>query len=233
MKKICLPLLLALTAASAAHAAPFAITYSGGSASNSSHPDVPNGTPFSVTFIVDNGGTTAAGQTWTLADLTCTLWHIGSGAQRTTFTHPLNDPAQQLSYGSGAVITNAGGTGLTFMLDAGSYAIPLGQYSVSGPADLAAPVSWNVDGNTTALADAQGSFDGAGGGVPTDPALWSAPIRVTGPCDDTPFNAPPPPPPGPGNVASVPALGAPALALLCTGAAGLGAWRLRRRETSK
>lgn len=226
MKNHLLFFLLAACAA-AAHAAPFAITY-GGATASSSHPDVPNGTPFSVTFIIDNGGTTAAGQTWTLADLTCTLWHIGSGAQRTTFIHPLSNPVLQLSHGGGAAIANAAGTGLDFMFDAGSYAIPLGQYSVSGPMGLAAPVTWNVDGMTTPLADAQGSFDAAAGpGVPTDPALWGVPIAVTGPCDDTPLNAPPPPPPG--IATPVPALGLPALMLLGVGAAGLGARRLRRK----
>lgn len=230
MKKLLTPLLLALCAATA-QAAPFAITYSGTTAS-STHPDVADGTPFSVTFIVDNGGTTAAGQQWDTSHLTCALWRIGSGAQRTTLTHPINDPITQLAYGGGAAVANAGGTALAFMFEAGAYAVPASDYTLDGPLGLGAPLTWNVNGATTPLADAQGSFDDvAGPGVPTDPALWGAPIAVTGACDDTPLNAPPPPPPPPGphSVAPVPGLGLPALALLGMGAAGLGARRLRRR----
>jgi hypothetical protein len=215
-----------LAAASAAQAAPFAITYSGTVAANPSLPGVQGGEAYSVTFVMDSGGTTAAGSRWLLSDLRCAIWRFGAGGQRTTLTHPLTGSATQISYGSGAAEANAAGTALTGMFDIGIYAAPATDYTVSGPIVLGEPVSWNVNGSATAFADAQGSFDDAAGGVPIDPQRWGRPVAVAGPCDDTPVQAPPP-----GGAQPVPALGVPALALLGLGAAGLGALRLRRKHS--
>lgn len=221
------PALLAaalLAAASAAHAAPFAITYTGTVAASPSLTGVNAGEAYSVTFIIDNGGSSAAGQRWLLSDLRCTLWRFGQGSQRTVLTHPLTGSAGQISYGSGAAEADAAGTALTAMFDVGIYAAPAADYAVSGPIALGAPVSWNVNGLATAFADALGSFDDIAGGVPIDPARWSRPVAVAGSCDDTPLA------PGPGQATAVPALGAPAMALLGLAAAGLGARRLRRKS---
>ena len=217
-----------LTAAGAAHAAPFAITYTGTVAASPTLAGVQGGEPYSVTFVMDNGGATAPGQRWLLSELTCAIWRFGAGGQRTTFTHPLTGSAGQLAYGSGAAEANAAGTALTGMFDIGIYSAPATDYTGTGPIVLGEPVSWNVNGFTTAFADALGSFDDTEGGVPTAPQRWSAPVAVAGACDDTPAN---PPPPGGGGVQPVPALGLPALALLGLGAAGLGARRLRRKHS--
>lgn len=215
-----------LGVASTAQAAPFAITYTGTTAANPSLPGVQGGESFSVTFVMDNGGTATAGQRWLLSNLTCAIWRFGQGSQRTTFTHPLTGSAAQISYGSGVAQANAAGTALASMFDIGVYSVPATDYTVSGPIVLGEPVSWNVNGFTTALADAQGSFDDVEGGVPIDPQLWSRPVPVVDRCDDTPMTVPPPG----GRAQPVPALSLPALALLSLGATGLGVRRLRRNS---
>lgn len=213
-----------------AQAAPFAVTYSG-TVGSSTLPGVQSGNPYSITFIMDNGSATAAGQRWGDASLTCAIWRIGSGNQRSVFTQPLIDPIRQLSTWAGGAVANADGSALTDMFIAGSNFIPVGDYTLTGPLTLAPPVSWLVGGAATAMEDSQHDFfnHGRPASEVIDPLNWGRPVAVTGPCDDTPANAPPPPP-GPHSATSVPALGLPALALLGAGAAGLGALRLRRRS---
>lgn len=227
---LAMPVLLAaalLAAASTVHAAPFAITYTGTVAAGPSLAGVNAGERYSVTFILDNGGATAAGQRWLLSDLRCTLWRFGQGSQRTTFRQALTGSAGELAYGSGSVRANAAGTALVDMIHAGISVIPPANYTVSGPITLSGHVTWNVydDEDATAFnVHEQGSFTDILGGVPTDPARWGRPVAVAGSCDDTPLA------PGPGQATAVPALGAPALALLGLAAAGLGARRLRRKS---
>lgn len=219
---------LALASASAvASAAPYAISYQG-TIDDSDFPEIINGQTYTVTFVFDNGGSSANSQTWTDANLTCTIWRMNN-ARNVIFAQDLvaTPPSGSLS---GSLTTDASGA-LTAIFSAvttqttGSGGVPAGAYTTTG-ITLTAPVAWYANNANNVLFDSNGgtgarSFGDAAGGVQMNIANWSAPQRVIGACDDTPYVAPPATP--------VPTLGEWSLALLGLAAAGLGARRLRRR----
>ena len=212
-----------LYACAAACAAPYAITYTG-VVSNSTIPGVVDGDNYRVTFVMDNGGSTALGQTWIPTELQCTIWRLNS-AGTAIFRHNLR--AVPLQVLNGSIATDATGA-LTQMMTALSItSMQSSQYDTSGIA-LAPRVSWRANGNNWVLSDRNNgsggtrSFSDAAGGVQMATGQWSAPRAVMGPCDDTPVN------PGP-QASPVPAAGAPALVLMGLTVAGVGVLRLRRR----
>ena len=210
------------TAAAAAGAAPYATTYTG-TVFESTIPEVRDGDQYSLTLVMDNGGTTARTQTWTPGDLQCAIWRLDSGGTA-VFRHSLRAfPLERLD---GNVATDAGGA-LTQMASAlVSDGLRTGQFSATGVA-LVPPVAWEADGTNHVFFDRGGpgglprSFGDAAGGVLMDPARWSAPRAVAGPCDDTPVVTAAP--------AAVPTASGPALSLAALALAGLGGLRLRRR----
>ncbi|WP_422844244.1 hypothetical protein [Acidovorax sp. M2(2025)] len=210
------------TAVATAAAAPYATTYTG-TVADSTIPEVRDGDRYSLTLVMDNGGATAHAQTWTPGDLQCAIWRLDSGGTA-VFRHSLR--AFPLETLDGNVATDAGGV-LTQMASAlVSDGLRTGQFSATGVA-LVPPVTWEADGTNNVFFDRGGpgglprGFGDAAGGVQMDPARWSAPRAVAGPCDDTPVVAAAP--------AAVPAAGGPALGLAALALAGLGGLRLRRR----
>lgn len=217
-----------LATASAAQAAPFAITYTG-TLMDSTRPGIHDGQRHRVTYIMDNGGATAQGQTWTGAHLTCVLWRVNDD-DHLLLRYPLRGAPGV--FHAGQVVTDATGT-LMHMLDrVWADSIHTGITPPAG-VTLQPPLMFETSMRTPNLLDRDPSggsfrpvFSDSAGGISMLSSDWSAPRPVAGPCDD----APPGPGPGPGGVQAVPALGLPALALLGLGAAGLGARRLRRKS---
>jgi len=210
----------ALAAATGVGAAPFSTTYTLGEVGASSFPSVNTGQPYSVTLVFDNGGSTAASQTWEASNLTCVIWRMNS-AQNVVYAQNL--AATPPTTFAGAAHTTVGGVldGFYTELEA-SPAAPVA-YSASGfvPA-LQDPVSWHINGLNPVFYDGNYSFDSTLSGVSVSPANWSAP---------TPFNSPCPAP-GPGGTVPqatpVPVLGMGGLTLLA-GLLGAVGWRTRRR----
>ncbi len=209
-----------------ATAAPYAVTYTG-TINGSNFPEITNGQSYTVTFVFDNGGTTASSQTWGRSHLTCTIWRMNN-ARNVTFQQDLvaTPPSGSVS---GSITTNASGA-LTAIFSnvttqtTGSGGVPTGAFTTSG-ITLTAPVAWYANSFNGVLFDSVGgtgarSFSDAAGGVQMNIASWSAPVRVTGACNDTPYAVTP---------TAVPTLAEWSLALLGLAAAGLGARRLRRR----
>jgi len=214
------PRLLALAAmavaAAAAHAAPFAISYTG-QVFNSSLPGVADGEAYTVTLVLDNGGTSAASQTWGAVE--CAIWRVGSAR---VFTQPRSSTGNTTSVGSAA--TGANGV-LTQMFTSADGVATL-DYTATGfsPA-LTPPVWWVANGGTPVFFDGDSlGFGDANVGVSMDPADWSAPRRVMAACDDTSYA-----PPAPGQPTSVPTLSTAGLGLMAALVGTLG-WRTRRRS---
>lgn len=211
------------TAVATAGAAPYATTYTG-TVFESTFPEVRDGDLYSLTLVMDNGGATVGAQTWTPGDLQCAIWRLDSGGT-VVFRHSLRSfPLETLD---GNVVTDAGGA-LTQMARAlVSDGLRTGQFSATGIA-VVPPVTWEADSTNHVFFDRGGpgglprSFGDAAGGVQMDPARWSAPRAVAGPCDDTPVVTAAP--------AAVPTAGAPALAVVALALAAVGALRLRRRS---
>ena len=211
-----LALLLAALGTAAA-AAPYATTYSSLVGPAPTLAGLNTGDPYTITIIMDNGGTQAGSQTWESAS--CVIWRIGPGGNRvyTQAGHATTGAATTLADGTlSNFFSYVTGTGDT------------GNHTATGFSPALTPVIlWNANGLAPVFQDSssQAFSDGidASGGVTMTPGAWSAPQRVTGPCDDTLYTAPGPTP------TPVPTLGHAALALT-SGALGLLGWRARRRR---
>ena len=213
-----------LLATAATQAAPFATTHTG-TITASTLPGAIDGEPYRFTLIFDNGGTTAAGQNWSRGDLTCVIVRVGNAGAEFR-----QDLRVHLADTLNTFATMPDGSVRRIFSGVRNTAVQAGEYTTNGLV-LEEPVGWGywVPGGSipfVVLQDRNGQRSFSGDSIWSYSA-WSSPVAVAGACDDTPLNAPPPP--GPRNATAVPALGAPALALLGLGAAALGARRLRRR----
>jgi uncharacterized repeat protein (TIGR01451 family) len=111
-------------------AAPFALTYNGKTGAGSTIPEFGRVAPYTITYVVDNGGSTANGQYWSEKDLQCV---IVSNAGRTAVfawnTTTSTGPAAARSMGG--IRTDANG-----VVQGGG---PLGRGWVYGSADYGGP----------------------------------------------------------------------------------------------
>ncbi|MEZ5608827.1 MAG: hypothetical protein R3E52_17380 [Burkholderiaceae bacterium] len=229
------PVLLAaaLLAASAAQAAPFAITYTGRISApdpvyGEIFPELVVGEGYTLTLVFDNGSTTATHQTWTGAHLRCALFRMND-ARTAAFAHRLaSDP---LWVAQGSVATDASGALTAVFSDLSTE--PLGSnpahYSTRGIA-VDGYVDWSANAQNSVFYDTSWPrprhLQDASGGVQMHPARWTAPLPFTGPCDADAV-----PPAGRPAATPVPTLGLPTLALLGLGTAAFGARRLRRKNS--
>jgi hypothetical protein len=189
---------LALSATSAA--APFAIQYIGTTA-NSTFPEIVNGLEYTVTLTVDNGGATAASQTWTASDLRCVVFQMNlaggaGGGGPASFTQDLAASNATLNV-VGSMTTDAGGALTSLFSDIETNATPpAGTYSFAGFAPVP-DIAWFLDSLNQVFFDHDQSSpptrrqwgDSSGLGVRMAAGLWSSP-RASGAC-------PIAPPPGP------------------------------------
>lgn len=210
------PLATALLACAAANAqaAPFAIRHEG-FIDTATLSGVNSGESFSVTLVFDNGGTSTAGQAWQAPHLTCIIWRFNN-AQNAVYAQSLPGTAPDVA---GQAATNgSGGLTSTFSLVAGTGNV--GQYNTANLPTLAAPAQWVVNASqATVLHSNNGEqVTITGLGITAIPGYWTPPARVTGPCDDTAYAAPPAATP-------VPTLGHGALVLLAGMLAALGGRR--------
>jgi len=214
--------LIAVAAALAApaHAAPYATMHSG-MVDSTSVPGVNDGEAYTVTIIFDNGGTSAASQTWEAAHLVCAIWRFSNGSAQ--FTQSL--AGASLSYMGHARSNPAGALGVMFDSieedDASTYT------ATGFTTPLTQPVEWRITDSNPIFADTNGTGGTvtAVGGVPTNAQYWSAPVRVTAACDDEPYTGAP----GAPTATPVPTLGHAGLALL-SGVLGAAGWLNRRRK---
>jgi len=223
MKRLLASLLL-VAACAASHAAPFATTYTGNTApplgSHQPFPGIITGQRYTMTLVFDNGGSTAASQTWTGAHLTCVFFHINNARNLVYAQDLVAEPADV----QGSTATDASGALTTVYARVESAAIPNAHYSTSGFTLAPGGASWLAAGVGQVFADNVGGFNDTSpnSGVVMTTPRWSAPQPFNGPCAA---------PAAPINAQPVPGLGLPALALLGAGAAGLGARRLRKRAS--
>lgn len=225
--RLALVALTALGLATPAPATPFATTYTGLIAHSGIPADAPDGTAFTLTLVLDNGGASASSQTWALADVRCGFWRWRADAVRTVAV--ALDMTGGIAHGAGSASTNAAGklTGIFSAVNTGG-AMTWADYDVSGLAPGSA-IGWAADGTAQVFGlmtgGGGGSFDdGSGtpaGGVHMLPGRWSAPLPFVGACD---ASAVPPSPPIPPAPRAVPAFSLWAALLL----SGLLTWLARQ-----
>jgi len=217
----------ALLASGGAMAAPYATTYHGTIANSGMPTYAPDGAAFTLTLVFDNGGSTAANQSWGINRLTCGFWRWSPGpAQSVTVALNLGGGVAQ---GAGSAVTNAAGalTAVFSAVTTGVAPLPWAAFGVSGLPAGGVAGGWGADGNPLVFgvqAPWGGSFDDgvAGGGVQMTPGRWSAPQPYTGACDATAV-----PPAAPAPAAAIPTLTQWGLLAL---SALLGLAALRRRK---
>ena len=216
----------ALLGGAGAMAAPYAITYHGVIAASGMPAQAPDGAAFTLTLVMDNGGSTAASQNWAIADLTCGFWRWNSVAVAL-------DLSSGVALGAGSAATNASGvlTGVFSDVNTGLAPLAWADYDVAGLPAGGTAIGWGADGLALPFGIMApiwgGSFDdGTGtlaGGVNMVPGRWSAPQPFTGACD---ASAVPPPIPPATAATPVPTLGQWG-ALLLSALLGVQAWRRR------
>jgi hypothetical protein len=220
---LCIPFaaaVLVCACAGTAQAAPFAITAipGVGVVQDSGFPEIPNGQYYTVTFVFDNGGSTAIDQVWTSQHLVCAIWRMNAGsvvfAQNLTATPAL---------AAGFVKTNSAGSMTEMYARVQSNdGVPPGSYTASGVA-LGTVRWWANNVNEVFSSEANNVariFNDQAGGLRMDATFWTNPQSFNGEC------AAPAPPPVP---TAVPTLAPWGLATLAGGLAGLAAWRRRTR----
>ena len=247
-KSIFRPLLVAsciLTIGASAIAAPYWTGYRG-TIANSTIPAIRNGENYTVNIIFDNGGNSVSGQSWSGANVKCMVWYMNND-NSVMFVQDLTKPGANFM-ASGQIATNSSGAmstmfsrfgtsglagagagtfvgqGLTGLLTAPYAGVP--QTGVPGTVFIAGPSGTYTN-----------NFGDSNLTIPVTPNAWKsvAPFdgwgiqknprfaELTGCADPKPVVIPT-------TATPVPALGAPALALLGLGAAAFGARRLRRRK---
>ncbi|WP_422844040.1 hypothetical protein [Acidovorax sp. M2(2025)] len=213
--------LLLLAAGTAAVAEPFEITFTG-TIAQSNYAEIHNGERFELTLVLDNGNTTAQGQTWDMSHLQCAYWRMNDAGDVRL--------AQPITLGSnvgvvGTIATDGSGA-LVDMLSM-VYSAPVFTYTTAGfSSTLLSNVRWYAHGfNPVLMIGTRRFSEAAGNGIRMAPADWSAPRPSQRVCDATVV----PPSPG-GGAAAIPALSGGTLGLL----AALLAWagRSRLRSTS-
>lgn len=197
-------------------AAPFATTYTG-TMSTSDFPEIQSGQTYTVTFVFDNGGTSAADQVWTAAHLTCTIWRMND-ARNVGFVQDLVlSPASAVA---GSATTDGAGvlTGMYSEITGD----PVGASFSSSGVTHTMPAHWFANSINGVFADASQnrSVNDASGGVQMlQLSRWSPPQPYAGPCTAAVL-AP--------DATPVPTLGGVSGVLLSVALAGLGAVRRRR-----
>lgn len=159
-------LVAALVLPWAVMAAPFAIQYSGTVNAGSGFAAFPSGSTYHAVLVMDNGGSSAASQAWTGANLTCVYYTNASG----TAVYSQNLIATPAS-SAGSVTTDAGGA-LTAMFTGVSNADAVMNAVGFSPV---APGSWFTNAANDVFYDNVTSFGDAAGGTVMTTAAWTNP----------------------------------------------------------
>jgi hypothetical protein len=172
--------LASLLVSAGAVAAPYSITYSG-TMNASTLPGVNSGEAYTVTLVMDNGGASAAGQTWNAGDLTCVLWTMNN-ANNVGFAQDLVASAGTMSI-AGSATTGAGGA-LTANFSSVISNVAT-NYTVAGPGfALVDPVDWYLNNANNIMHDTAFArdFGDAAGGTQMAFANWTNPRTHSGAC---------------------------------------------------
>lgn len=170
--------LLPLACASMASAAPFETTYTG-VISASTFPEIRNLERFTLTLVVDNGGTSATNQTWLGSDIRCGYWRMNN-AGNVRMAHDTSPWGINGSLGQ----IETGPSGALVQMFSQLYVFPAVNVTTAGFTTV--PISnvrWRADGFNTVFMLGPRMFSDASGGVQMAPAQWSAPVPSTLACD--------------------------------------------------
>lgn len=205
-------------------AAPFEITFTG-AISNSNFAEIRNAQRFELTLVLDNGNTTAQGQTWEGGDLKCAYWRMND-ASDVRLAQPLTPGSNVSALGTIDTDGNGALVGMMSMV----YSAPVFFYTTAGfSTTLLSNVRWYAEGFNPVLMIGTRRFSEAGGnGIRMAPENWSAPRPSRRICDAAVV-----PPSVDDGTTAVPTLSGAAMGLLATLLAWVGRSRLRRARAGR
>lgn len=181
--------LVAMSTPVVVSAEPYAITYTS-TVSASGFPEVTVGEGFDVTLVFDNGGSTAAFQTWSPADLRCVVWRFND-ARDVVFAQDLEGFVFFTSAGS--VSTDGAGVLQTNFTALNALNVT-SDYDIVGAGWVGA-IDWHTDGFNPAFENPPTAMSAQGGGISMAIGAWSAPTPYVDDCGGLRPLAPPPPVP--------------------------------------
>ncbi len=164
-------------------AAPFSVSYVGTIDNRmDAFTNIVDGETYSVTLVMDNGGSSSQSQTWVASDLVSVKWEFND-SRNVVFEQNI-DPSYTDNYSIiGAATTDANGALTGFFTDVSNGGTV---FQAVGMPDLVSPAEWYINGqNGVFFSDGFGGggnfspsvFD-ADGGVQMDIASWSNPVAV-------------------------------------------------------
>jgi hypothetical protein len=173
--------------AASAIAAPYSVTHSDTLETNSTLPaGITSGQPMTTTFVFDNGGSVAASQTWSAANVQCVIFRFNSAADK--FVAVNYSAAPFTTATTGSFTTDAGGVlqaGTIRWIDAPASGIPTAQYATN--VVTAVPLAgWYINAiNDVVLWDPASANPSVGYlnvGNDTTTTNWSNPQPASGVC---------------------------------------------------
>lgn len=162
-------------------AAPYSIEYLG-QVSLSAFPEIQTGQGYTVRLVFDNGGVSAANQTWDQSHLTCIIWTMNY-LENVRFVQDLSMTQGTLS-AAGAITTDAGGALASNFSSLVSTFPNVGTYSTVGFAPVP-PIEWFLNDINNVFYDDARSFGDAAGGVQMAVDAWTDPTPYEGGCSVT------------------------------------------------
>ena len=151
---------------------PYSISHTGTIGPRTTHVDVNLGESFSVTMVMDNGGATAASQSWGGGDLQCLIFEFND-ARDVILTVDLD--AQPPSTVSGSVTTDAGGALIGIFSRVVDNTDFTTGYTASGFRGPNGEVEYFANDNNSFFYDFAGEVAATTKGLPMNTGDWSAP----------------------------------------------------------
>jgi hypothetical protein len=211
-----------------AAAAPFSVTYTDTVSATPPPADIINGQQVTVQFILDNGGSSTATQTWSAGDLKCVIFTFNNAQDKSVAIDysgsPLATGASTVAIGS--FTTNGAGQLQPGTFDWEDYRDPVPNPFVTNLTGVTTVSDWFIDQFNHVIAFNTGQLgftNVTNDGVVTN---WSNPVPSNGVCAGG--SGPPPPPPA--ATQSIPTLGEWGLILLSGLLAVGAAFTLRRQR---
>ena len=213
--------------AAGAGAAPFSVTYTDTVSAVTPPPGIIDGQKVTVEFVLDNGGSSAANQTWSAADLKFACFTFNDAQDQYV---AIDYSASALVAGpsvvtSGNFTTNGAGQLQAGAIDWEDYRAPVPVPHVTNIAGVTAVLDWFIDAFNHVIAFNTGQLGFTNVTNDGQATNWSNPVASSGACG---ASAPLPPPPSVSQ--PIPTLSEWGLVML-SGLLALGAvFSLRRRH---
>ena len=155
--------------------APYATTYT--SIIDGVHPDTEQGESFRLTLVMDNGGATAASQSWGGSDLQCLIFEFNDARDVVLAVDLVAQPPISV----GVATPDSAGTLTRIFTAVYGQGLTTG-YTDAGFTNPPGSVFYYANGGNAIFFDDAGAVEDIAGGIQMDAVLWDAPLPYAGDC---------------------------------------------------